>query len=74
MTTCSTVIKRCGLEGTSQVADLNGVSARTIQLAFNVNEGIKFYDYVMAAVEELHRIAKEEAIAGLVDLWGEEHE
>ena len=49
MKTCSETIKLCGLKSTKQVAELNGVTPRTIQLAFK-NDADRFKTYVILAV------------------------
>ena len=60
--TASQTIKKCGLKSTKQVADLNGVTPRTIQLAYRNNRR-DFYAYVIVAVEELHKEAYSQVVA-----------
>jgi hypothetical protein len=54
--TASQTIKKCGLKSTKQVADLNDVTSRTIQLAYKSNRA-KFYRYVSNAVNALNKQA-----------------
>lgn len=53
MKTCSETIKACGLKSTRQVAQLNGVSDRAIQLAYK-NDREKFVEYLFCAAQCLH--------------------
>lgn len=53
MKTCSETIKACGLKSTRQVAQLNGVSDRTVQLAYK-HDYPKFRDYLYTAAKCLH--------------------
>ena len=54
--TASQTIKKCGLKSTKQVADLNSITPRTIQLAYK-GDTAKFYGYVSNAVDILYKQA-----------------
>lgn len=58
---CSETIKAIGLKSTKQVANLNGVSPRTVQLAFKENPS-KFYHFIWSAIDSLHNNMKLDAI------------
>lgn len=60
MISCSATIKRCGLKGTRQVANLNGVTDRTIQLAYN-SDRAKFKGFVMRAIQANNDAATRQA-------------
>lgn len=57
MKTCSETIKACGLKSTRQVAQLNGVSDRTVQLAYR-DDYPKFQQYIFSAIDELYELQR----------------
>lgn len=60
MKSCSETIKACGLKSTRQVADLNKVTPRTIQLLYK-NDYPRFQKMVFSAIDELYKQSKETA-------------
>jgi len=58
--TCSQTIKKCGLKSTRQVAELNGVTPRTVQYAFN-DHRTQFKLYVYVAIEDVNQALRDQA-------------
>ncbi len=48
--TCSQTIKACDLKSTKQVAGFNGVTPRTVQMAFK-HDYLKFVRYVLKSLD-----------------------
>ena len=59
--TASETIKKCGLKSTKQVADLNGRTPRTIQIAYK-SDRARFNSYVLKALHEQFKAAHNNAV------------